>query len=114
MSIKSDVIVVGIAAIAVLAAAWYLKKKAEEALSFAGDAAAGALDGVSNLLGIPTTKETLTNDAECKAYMDQNGIWMASGKCAMPAFLRTVEFNIPWMPADTEPRRSTPMFDRQL
>ena len=82
----------------------------------AGETATGVLDGVSTAIGIPTTSETLTDDSACRAYMDANGVWSSIGKCAAPAFIRTVDFwpALTWMPKDTEPRRSTPMFDRQL
>lgn len=52
-----------------------------------GGAATGALDGISEGVGIPTTKETITDVQECRRYMDANGVWEASFKCGAPAFI---------------------------
>lgn len=115
------------AIIAAVAALVYLVKKKGAAkaagaaaggaiVDAAGGLATGILDGVSKAVGIPTTSETLTDASACRSYMDENGIWSSIGKCGLPAFMRSVDFwpAMSWMPADTEPRRSTPMFDRQL
>ena len=115
------------AIIAAVAAVIYMVKKKGAAadvgaavggaiVDAAGGVATGILDGVSTAIGIPTTSETLTDTNECRSYMDANGIWSSLGKCGAPAFMRAVDFwpAVSWMPADTEPRRSTSMFDRQL
>lgn len=115
------------AIIAAVAAVIYLVKKKGAAgaagaavggaiVDAAGGVATGILDGVSTAIGIPTTSETLTDTNECRAYMDENGIWSSLGKCGAPAFMRAVDFwpAVSWMPADTEPRRSTSAFDRQM
>jgi len=117
-----------VAIVAAVAALVYLVKKKGAATDLgvavggaivdaAGGLATGVLDGVSVAVGIPTTSQTLTNADECKTFMDQYGVWDSVGKCSLPAFMRTVEMGyalFPWMPKDTEPRRSTGAFDRQL
>ena len=115
------------AIIAAVAALIYLVKKKGAAgnvgaavggaiVDAAGGLATGVIDGISTAIGIPTTSETITNVSECQSYMDQYGVWASSGKCGLPTFMRTVDFwpSFSWMPADTEPRRSTGAFDRQL
>lgn len=115
------------AIIAAVAAVIYIVKKKGAAadvgaavggaiVDAAGGVATGILDGVSTAIGIPTTSETLTDTGECRSYMDANGVWSSMGKCGLPAFMRAANFwpAVSWMPADTEPRRSTPMFDQQL
>lgn len=89
--IKLGLIVVAVAAIV------YLVKKPGAAISLgediggavvdlAGGIATGAIDGISEGVGIPTTKQTITNAAECKMFMDKNGVWEASFACGAPAF----------------------------
>lgn len=55
-------------------------------VDLAGGIATGAIDGISEGVGIPTTKQTITNAAECKMFMDKNGVWEASFACGAPAF----------------------------
>lgn len=52
-----------------------------------GGVATGAIDGISDAVGIPTTSETITDVQECRRYMDANGVWEASFKCGAPAFI---------------------------
>lgn len=51
MSIKGDVIAVGIAGVVLLAAGWYAKKKLESAVTDAGSAVFGGISGVVSDIG---------------------------------------------------------------
>jgi predicted phage tail protein len=51
MSIKGDVIAVGIAGVVLLAAGWYAKKKLESAVTDAGNAVFGGVSGVISDIG---------------------------------------------------------------
>jgi hypothetical protein len=62
----------------------------EAVLGMAGGVATGVVDGVSTTIGIPTTKETITDARECKMYLDANGYWSASAKCSAPAFFEAI------------------------
>ena len=55
-------------------------------VDLAGGIATGAIDGISEGVGIPTTKQTITDAAACKMFMDKNGVWEASFACGAPAF----------------------------
>jgi hypothetical protein len=91
------VIGVGIGALALL----YLIKKpgaAESAgvavgaaaVDMAGGIVKGVVTEVADEVGLPTPAETITDAAECKVYMDENGWLKASAKCAAPAFFEAL------------------------
>ena len=61
------------------------------AVDLAGGVATGMIDGVSTAIGIPTTKETITDVAQCRAYIDAHGAWAGSYACGAPAYTQAIQ-----------------------
>lgn len=97
------------------------------AVELAEGAVVGGLDGISTVIGIPTTKETITDVAQCRAYMDANGTLTGLYACSTSAFngavqpVEAVKETVgdwwDWLttpsPSDYKPKPTTGAFDRQ-
>lgn len=60
------------------------------AVELAEGAVVGAVDGISTSIGIPTTKETITDPVQCRRYMDANGWETGLWACSAAAFNASV------------------------
>lgn len=60
-------------------------------VDFAGGVATGVLDGVSVAIGIPTTSETITDVAQCRAFIDEYGAYAGTYGCSAPAYARAIQ-----------------------
>ena len=61
------------------------------AVDLAGGVATGVIDGISNVIGIPTIAELIRDPVQCRTYMDANGKLKAMGACTELAFLAALE-----------------------
>lgn len=87
----------------------------------------GGVDGISPILGIPTTSQTITDVGECRRYMDANGVMAALPACSVSAFngalhpIDAVTETVGgWWdrlttpsPSDYKPVKNTGAYDRQ-
>ena len=97
-----EIMVLGLGAVAIVAVGYISSKGVASVASDAGQAAGqavvaaangvavGAVTGVSEGLGIPTPSETITDPAQCKAYIDANGYWSGFAQCSAPAFAKAL------------------------
>lgn len=51
-----------------------------------GGVGTGVVDGISDAIGIPTTKETITDANACYLFLNEHGYWEASKHCSAGAF----------------------------
>lgn len=131
---KVKILAAGAAAVFVLilikkkgAAAGVGEDLGHAAVDLAGGVATGIIDGVSTGIGIPTTKETITDVGQCRAYIDANGAWAGSYACSAPAYAQAIQpveaiketvgnwwdwFTTP-SASDYKPVKNTGAFDRQ-
>lgn len=137
MDFKTKVMILGAGA-AALALLVLVKKKGAAAAAGAavGGAAVevvtgvttGALDGISEVIGIPTTKQTITDAGECRRYMDANGWYTGTWACSTGAFNEAIQpvqavkeaassiwdwFSFSPSPSDYQPVKNTGAYDRQ-
>ena len=123
---KVKILAAGAAAVFVLilikkkgAAAGVGEDLGHAAVDLAGGVATGVIDGVSTAIGIPTIGETLTDNDECRQFMNAYGVWESIGKCAAPAFTATASQSVwEWLTtpsaSDYTLKPTTGAFDRQL
>ena len=98
---NAEKIKIGLALVAAVVAVYLVKKPGAAAdlgeeiggaiIDAAGGVATGVIDGISEGVGIPTTKQTITDAAECKLYMNRYGVLEASFACSAPAFAQAIE-----------------------
>ena len=95
---KVKILAAGAAAVFVLilikkkgAAAGVGEDLGNAAVDMAGGVATGVIDAISTGIGIPTTKETITDVAQCRAYIDANGAWAGSFACGAPAYAKAIQ-----------------------
>lgn len=138
MDFKTKVMILGAMGAALALLVLVKKKGAAEAVGAAAvDAAVdlatgvtvGALDGISGVIGIPTTKQTITDAGECRRYMDANGWYTGTWACSTGAFNEAIQpvqavketassiwdwFSLSPSPSDYKPPKpTTGAFDRQ-
>ena len=128
MNFQTKLMILGAAAAAVFVVILVKKKgAAADAGEQLGNAAvdlvtgvgAGVINGVSTGLGIPTLNETLTDNGECRQFMNAYGVWESIGKCGAPTFVATASSSLwDWLrtpsASDYQPVTHTGAFDRQL
>lgn len=61
----------------------------EAAVKLVDGAVVGGVNGVSKVIGIPTTDQMITDPAEAQAYRDANGWWAAMGHMSASTYWGT-------------------------